>query len=528
MIYYFFTLFLFVSSVVFSESLDVSLRDHIHYNSQGSNQVGLIVIDDKTTGINQVTWMHVKAALDEYKKTKPAFIILELNTPGGEVYPAQQISDALKDLDTQYNIPVVAYINNWAISAGAMLAYSCRYIAIVKDASMGAAEPIYKVEGKTQEASEKVNSAMRADFANRAAFFGRNPLIAEAMVDKDILLVLRDGKITKLDSEAQIKITEPNPDEIISPKGKLLTLNAEEMMRLGVADILLLPEKLPLITPEEREKGIWPAEKELLFQYPFFKQIPDATIHAFTPDWKNRFFAILANPIVSSILLLGLMLGGYIEMSTPGFGFAGSIAFASLFLILLSSFAQQAVNWLEIILFISGLLIILVDLFVLPTFGFLGFFGALLLLGGLFALMLPGIESVNFDFETNTWNAAGEFVLDRLVWLSGAFVVGVLSIAALAKYIAPRSKTINRFVLKGHEQMASSGYHAGENAKKMPKAGEIGIVSAPLRPSGKVLIDGMMYDAVTSGDYIESGAAISVVYLDGSALVVERHSEGAK
>ena len=107
------------------------------------------------------------------------------------MFAAQQISDALKELDTQYGIPVVAYINNWAISAGAMLAYSCRYIVVVKDASMGAAAPVIASEtGEMKEASEKINSAMRADFAGgRARFFDRNPNIAEGMVDKDLILV---------------------------------------------------------------------------------------------------------------------------------------------------------------------------------------------------------------------------------------------------------------------------------------------------------------------------------------------------
>ena len=110
--------------------------------------------------------------MDHFKETKPIFVILELNTPGGEVFAAQNISDALKELDTQYQIPVVCFINNWAISAGAMLAYSCRYITVVKDASMGAAAPVIASEtGEMKEASEKINSALRTDFANRAAFF---------------------------------------------------------------------------------------------------------------------------------------------------------------------------------------------------------------------------------------------------------------------------------------------------------------------------------------------------------------------
>ena len=171
--------------------LDAGVHARIPYRTDGPNTIGYLVIGDRVSGINQSTWLYVKTALDVYKQSRPLFLILELNTPGGEVYSAQLISDALKDLDTQYDIPVIAYVNNWAISAGAMIAYSCRFIAVAKDGSIGAAEPVIEdATGKMETASEKVNSALRADFANRAHFFGRNPYIAEAMVDKQMILSL--------------------------------------------------------------------------------------------------------------------------------------------------------------------------------------------------------------------------------------------------------------------------------------------------------------------------------------------------
>ncbi len=159
------------STALFGKDVLEKLRQHILYSANGVNTIGHLVIDDHTGGINQGTWLYIKNALESYKKTKPIFIILELNTPGGEVYPAQQISDALKNFDIQYDIPVVCFINNWAISAGAMLAYSCRFIVATKDASMGAAEPLILGEhSQTLPASEKINSALRADFAIVPAF----------------------------------------------------------------------------------------------------------------------------------------------------------------------------------------------------------------------------------------------------------------------------------------------------------------------------------------------------------------------
>lgn len=511
-----------VPSLSFAESL----KQHISMNPEGPNSIGRIVIDDRTNGINQSTWIYVKNALDYYKKNKPAFIILELNTPGGEVFAAQRISDALKEMDTQYGVPVVSFINNWAISAGAMLAYSTRYITVVKDGSMGAAEPVIASEaGKMEAASEKVNSALRADFANRARFFDRNPYIAEAMVDKDIILVLRHGKILKLDQENQIRTTGSNPDTIISPKGKLLTLNSDEMIQYGVADLQLLPQKLPLISEQEQESGKWPASKMLLFQYPFFSSIPQASIDEYKMDWKTRFFVFLSNPVVASVLFLGLLMGAYMEFSTPGFGLPGSVALICLFLIVLSSFALEIASWLELILLISGLLIIAIDLFVLPTFGLIGIFGLLLFLVGLLGMMLPGAGAVDFEFDTGTFNAAGEAFMNRLAWLCGTLIAALGLMALLARYVTPSFSGFRRFVLEGHEQESSQGFQAGLDTRLLPQPGTLGVAATTLRPGGKVLIRDQYFDAISSGSFIEKGSRVKVVGFEGSTLLVEEGEE---
>ena len=504
--------------ILFASQLaaETSLNEHIHFKPDTENRVGKITIDDRTSGINQSTWIYVKNALDYYKKNPPAFLIMELNTPGGEVYVSQKISGALKDLDTQWDIPVVAYINNWAISAGAMLAYSSRYIAVVKDASMGAAEPVLQdvASGEMKAASEKVNSALRADFANRARFFGRNPYIAEAMVDKDLILVMRNKEIIKVDSESQIK-----PDDIvISPKGKLLTLNAVELIDYGVADIALHPEKITLITDKEKEKGMWPASKEPLFQYPFFKSIPNAVIDEYKMDWKTKFFVLLANPFVTSALMLGLMLGLYMEFSHPGFGLPGLVALCSLFLLTLSSFSLEIADFLEVILLLSGIALLLIDLFFLPTFGIAGIIGVLLFLAGLAGILLPGIGSIDFEMDTHTFNAAGEAFFNRLGWFLGTLLLGIVAIIFLARYVVPSSHMFKRFVLKGNEQ---EGFQAGIDSKDLPSIGVQGVAYSILRPAGKVEVDGKLYDALSTGQLIDEGTKVVVTGHRESQLLVK-------
>lgn len=506
-----------------SPGLAGQLEKAIHYQGDEENRIGLIHVDDKNAQISQSTWIYIKSALEYYKKRKPSFIILELNTPGGEVFASQKISDALKEIDTQQGIPVVAFINNWAISAGAMLAYSCRFIAVTKDASMGAAEPVFAGEGgKMETAPEKVNSALRTDFANRASFFGRNPDIAEAMVDKDIILVYRHGRVVRLDSEEKIRTKGPAPDEVISAKGKLLTLSAEEMMKYGVADIKLNPVRTDVISDAEREKGEWPASKMLLFQDPFFKNIPHAVVDEYQMDWKTRFLSFLSKPAVASLLFLGMMIGLYVEFNSPGFGLPGSIGLLCLFLIMLSSYALEVANTLEVILLLVGVLFIALDFFLIPTFGILGVMGVLFFFIGLFGMMLPGIESVDFEFDTQTLNAAGEVFVQRLAWLCGSLVLSIIGIALLSRYALPAFAGFTPLILAGSEENKDEGYVSGIDPKTLPQPGVEGVAMTTLRPAGKVEINRKIYDAITPGGYIEKGEPIKVERLDGGVVVVNK------
>ncbi|MEC7839392.1 MAG: NfeD family protein [Chlamydiota bacterium] len=508
-------------------NFDEQLAKYIKLSKTENNTIGYISIDDRTNPISQSTWIYIKTALDYYKKEKPAFIILMLNTPGGEVFASQKISDLLKEMDTQHNIPVITFIDNWAISAGAMLAYSCRFITSVKDGSMGAAEPVLMGEGgQMQSASEKVNSALRTDFGNRAQFFDRNPNIAKAMVDKDIILVLRHGKIVKLDKEEQIRYKGTDPDVVITNKGKLLTLNAEEMVRYGVANAVIPTKKVVPITDAEKTAGKWSFSKEQLSGYPFFTEFSEATVDAYQMDWRTRFFSVLAMPSVASLLMLGLLVGFYLEFNTPGFGLPGAVGLTCLVLIIISNLSLEIANLLELIFLLIGVGLIIIEFSILPTGGFLGLVGAVFFIGGLFAMMLPGIGSIDYEFDTQTFNAAGENFVMRLAWFSGTIVVAFGVIAILAQYVTPSLAGLNRFVLSGHEQSADEGFIAGDNPYTLPQPGEKGVVIATLRPAGKVEINQRIYDAVTAGGYIEKGEGILIEKLDGSVIVVSRDSEG--
>lgn len=511
-------LFSFVLSVSgFADSFEASLKEHVQFDTTPAH-VGLIKLDDRSEAISQATWIYINRALDHFKETKPAAIILQLNSPGGEVFAAERVADALKEMDTQFGIPVICYIDNWAISAGAMLAYSCRYIVIAKNASMGAAEPITMGEGgKTETASEKVNSALRSDFANHAKFFDRNPYIAEAMVDKDIILVKRDDNIIKLDSEDQLL----KSDIMISPKGKLLTLNADQLIEYGVADMSFLPSSLPALTAKETESGSYPLEKTQLIQIPYFQSVPNIVVEEFQPNWQTSFLAFLASPAVSSLLFMVMLIAIYMELSSGGFGLAGAVALIALFLVLLSSFALEAIHILEPILLAFGLILVGLEVFFFPTLGILGVIGALFVIVGLAGMMLPGIESVSY--QTDGFNAAGEYVLNRLSWLSGAFLVALVVIILLSRYMWPKLGVAKRLILS--DDMRSTAAVEGNLPEspltELPQVGSEATVTAALRPAGKVAVNKSEYDALSTGGFIAEGAKVRIVRIEGFKVVVE-------
>jgi len=471
--------------------------------------IGRITISDYKQGISEATYLYVKAAVEDFRKRRPAYVIVELNTPGGEVFAAQRIANLLRSLDTNDGIPVIAYVNNWAISAGAMLAYSCRYIVVSPDASMGAATPVIQTAEGMGEAPEKVNSALRSDFANRAAFFGRNPYIAKAMVDADLILVEREGAIVELSSEEDIERDGPSRDRLISAKGKLLTLTADEMIELRLADYRVSKQ----IARGPRE--FFPKKEVLgqtdLRELPGFVEAPEAVLETFEMDTKTSIVAFLVRPSVVSVLFFIAFVGIYFELSAPGFGLPGIAGGLAVLLLITGSFAQEAITWFEPICLVLGIALVALELIAFPMFGLLMTVGGALGLYGLFSILMPGLSSVQFD--GGNVNAAGRYVLERLTWLSAAFLAGLAAIVVIYR----------RFPL---HLLHSSGIVLEDTAVQEHFAhpvsvGDTARVVSALRPSGKIECQGVLYDALGRGPFVEKGEQVRVVKVRSNVIEVE-------
>jgi membrane-bound ClpP family serine protease len=496
-----------VKTIGNDEAVKERFLQSIHLTPQ--SWIGRIVINDKKQGISEATWMYVQAAIDSYKEKKPACVILELNTPGGEVFAAQRISNAIRSLEVKDGIPVIAYVNNWAISAGAMLAYSCRYIIVAPDASMGAATPVFQTSEGMSAAPEKVNSALRSDFANRASFFNRNPDIARAMVDPDIILIRRGGQIIALASESELHSGADGNDEIISPKGKLLTLTADQMKDLGVVDAEI-PKNVAFSPDEEIPQGT------LLCKTPFravpgLSDFPNIPIETFQMDMKTSIVTFLVSPVVSSALVFVTVVCFYLEMSAPGVVLPGIVGGVALFLLLIGSFAQEAVTWFEPLCIVIGLGIIAIELTFFPTLGILLLVGGALLVFGIASLVIPGIESVRFDGDM--LNAAGDYALHRLAWLSGSFLLAIAVIIMVSRHLSLKTLRFSGIILEKTSPTEEQLLHIS--------TGDEADVVAALRPAGKIECGGRLFDAVSDGRYIEERTRVHVVEVRGNVIFVE-------
>ena len=466
---------------------------------KGSPVAGYLHIP-RDRSIDNSTYLYVKYALESFREAQVRFVLLDLNTPGGEVFAALRIAEELKKMDSEYHIPVVAFVDNWALSAGALLAYSCRFIGTVSEGSMGAAEPVtVSSDGKMETASEKMVSALRVEFAKAAEFYGRNPFIAEAMVDKDVALVFRNHEIVKLVDNTQIIKEGENPDLVINAQGKLLTLSAKQMQEFKVSDF---------VVPDLLQGG-----QEKIRQEPFFQEaeIRWLSYH----NWKIDFFAFLSHPFVASLLMMGLMIGLYGEIQHPGFGFSAALGLACLSLVLLSAFSTQLIGSLEIIIFLMGLILVVIDLFFIAGFGFVGVLGIFLFLAGLVAMLLPPLQG--FSWNPSEWGIQmSEWVYRLTLFLSVIFIFFAV-VLPLSSFFFRRSAPFQRLVLQTPEESIG-------DPEILPELEAKGITFSALRPFGKVSIDDTLYEAETEGEFISPGSNIVVIAHQGKRVIVK---EGA-
>ena len=414
----------------------------------------LQVLDNIDPRTNRYTELGLEAA----KEANADLVLLELDTYGGALNDADDIRTRILNFD----IPIYAFINKDAASAGALISIACDSIFMAPGSSIGAATV---VNGEGAQAPDKYQSYMRSIMRSTAEAKGRNPKMAEAMVDQDI----------DLDS--------------IATEGKVLTLSVSEAIKYDFCE----------------------AEVRSIEQILERSDINDYEIALFELGSADKVIQLFLNPFLSGILILIIIGGIYFELQTPGVGFPimASIIAAVLYFTpyYLNGLAE---NW-EIAVFFVGIALLAAEIFVIPGFGIAGLLGLICTLG---ALVLVMLNNDFFDFSFVNADQIFIAIATTLAGLMGSIVVMFLGGVRLAN-----SKVFARVALQD-TQDKSQGYTSRFIKESMK--GKTGKAFTILRPSGKVQVEDNIYDAYTRGEYIAEGEAIEVVSDEGTSLKVKK------
>lgn len=451
--------------------------------------------------INRALTVFMRRSLEASKASGATVVIIEINTFGGLVESALQIATLIgsAEAETIAYIPAIPESTGVSWSAGALISFSCDRIFMAPGTSMGAAAPVYQGSEGMTLAEEKTVSAVRAQMAALAEKNGYPKAAALAMVDSDIELVeaVVNGEL-RLVSADQLELLKEETESAggtykkghtISAEGKLLTLTANEMLKYGISSG----------APSTREE-----------LYRLLELENPQTIEAVS-SMPDKLITILTGSALTAILIM-LGLGAlYMEITSPGFGVPGTLAIIIFTIIFITNGMLGYVNSLEILLFIAGIILLIVEIFLIPGFGAAGIAGILLIAASLL-LSQQGFVLPEFEWQTN--------ILKRNLLTVGAGVFGSIIILAILIQLFPRIKFLNRLILQTSQQQ-NEGYSIQQADDVEAMIGKKGKAVTILRPSGKASFNGKTIVVETDGGFIEEGTAVIIIGMDSNRTVVK-------
>jgi membrane-bound serine protease (ClpP class) len=392
-------------------------------------------------------------ALKEAEEARAMYVILDIDTLGGRVDSAEEIGEMLRGS----TVPTLAYVHGKAVSAGSYIALSATQIAMEPGSSIGAAAVVDAAGNEIE--SIKVVSHWSSEMRAAAELRGRNPIIAEAMVDKNVGVIMQEiGRNV--------------------PKGQLVSLTAEEALKVGYAETLAknLDDVIRFIGGTEHpviQMQLTPAE---------------------------NFSRYITQPWVSMLLLFVGIAGIAIELFVPGFGVPGIIGLLGFGLYFFGHFIAGFAGVEDIALFIAGVVLLIIEIFV-SSFGILGILGI--------ACLFSGVVMAAYNTKQAAMN------------LSIALVLAVIVVAVVIRVFKHRG-VWNRFILR-EELTTEKGYTSSR--QRIDLLGKSGMAITPLRPAGTITVADERVDVVTYGEFIPVNKQVVIVQVEGSRIIVREAHE---
>lgn len=402
-----------------------------------------------------------KNAISEAEKLQADYLLLDLNTYGGLVSDADIIRTAL--LETK--IPTIVFIRNNAASAGALISIACDSIYMKEGSTIGAAAVVNEAG---EMAPEKYQSYMRNKMRATAEATNRNPDIAEGMVDPKVEI------------------------EGITKKGDIITFSVTEAIKNNycLAKATNIDDVIKIAN------------------------LQNYRIEKHEVSFTESIIAFFINPAVAGILLLIIIGGIYFELQSPGIGFPIAASIIAALLYFTPHYLQGlAAHW-EILLFVFGVILLAVEIFIIPGFGVTGIIGIIAVVSSLILSLVRNIDGFDFSFVPKH-DLAVAFLTVSIVMMAGVFSVffgGDKIVSFLFN---------NTNVGLAAEQKKEDGFVISEAKNLLTFVGVEAPAQTDLRPSGKIIIDGNWIEAQSDGEFIAKGSLVKVVKVSGAYLIVE-------
>ena len=463
-------------------------------------KIDKVIVIDFEGEITYERERYFNAKFKQAQKVGCDVLIVEIDSPGGLKVESLKMARLIRDCKWAYT---VVFIKNEAISGGALMSLGCDEIHISPNAKFGDIGEIgFDAEAFAWRLIEpKIESYLSRDARDLAQSKGRPADLAESMVDKDVVVFIKQDengnsvfKTARVDDEQQ----PVAPWEIVPETGaeRFLTLSGQRTKQLGVAQYFADSREEVLASFEGGKNS-----RVVEFQH----TTTDSIVH-----WLNT-------PFLTGLLLVGGLVALYFELTAPGIGVGGLISALCATLFFWSRMSGGTSGWLEVILFIAGMIFLVMEIFVIPGTGIAGIGGGLLLLASVVL-------------------ASQDFVVPQTVWDWNRLLVSLLtvicscSIFLVAAFFITRSlgsiPIFNRLVLSPDGPAAT--VNADKNDKKEGadidhpeiSVGDWGKSQTQLRPSGRAVFNGRSFDVVSDGSFVEPDTQVKVIRIQGNVVTV--------
>jgi len=447
-------------------------------------------------------------------------IVFEMDTWGGEVGAALDIARLFKtDLKDIYK---VCYVNTRAVSAGALIGLACDEIIATPTAQFGDCAPLLmmgKLEGVERE---KIETVLRNEFRSSAEKNGYSVALAESMVSiqREVWLIRNDSNLYQGKPELQYVLAKDWRGRVRVPPG-VTTAPSDPASAWELVRVVVPAGELPTLSSREAyEYGFAshvidaPREEPLSALKEHFKITGELTV--LEDNWSERLVELLTHPAVFGFLFFVALLCAYVEINTPGFGIPGAVAIVCFAVIFGSRFLTGMANWWEISLFLIGVVLLLVEIFVTPGFGVLGTLGIICCVAGLLAMVVPNApDRLPWPQGPLDWSV----FKNGLLALTLGFLAAIAASIAVARYL-PQVPVAGKLVLAPPKLTAAPPVGEGAAILRV-RPGQVGKVVQVCRPVGKIQVGDQLVDAVADGAFLAAGTEVVVLRNEGNRVVVQ-------